>query len=158
MHVATHTAAARSIQLDSEDRNDLVADVFVKFLENDFAILRRFRRQCSLATYLAVVARRVILRRLVNDKHYLELPILDAQQQADPLTSHSDAHHETRIDDRDHVEQLLQRLDGPDAAVVRMFHLEGRSYREISTMTGMAENSIGPVLSRAREYLRRNGD
>lgn len=157
MHVAVHTAAARSIKLGDADRDDLVADVFVKLLENNFAILRRFRRQCSLATYLAVVARRVILRRLVSDKHYLELPIQEFDQIAGPLTSHSDDHHETRIDDRDHVEKLLQRLDGPEATVIRMYHLEGRSYSEISSATGMTENSIGPVLSRAREHLRRNG-
>jgi RNA polymerase sigma-70 factor (ECF subfamily) len=39
--------------------------------------------------------------------------------------------------------------------VVRLFHLEGKSYQEISTAVGMPENSIGPILSRARDKLRR---
>jgi RNA polymerase sigma-70 factor (ECF subfamily) len=153
IHVASHTATARGLRIDAADRDDLVADVFVKLLENDFKILRRFRRQCSLATYLAVVSRRVILRRLNSDQRFREMAI--AIEPVDNTSSGLD--HESRIDDRDHVEQLLTRLDGAEAQVVRMYHLEGRSYREISSVTGLAENSIGPVLSRAREHLRRNG-
>jgi RNA polymerase sigma-70 factor (ECF subfamily) len=36
-----------------------------------------------------------------------------------------------------------------------MYHLEGKSYREISQALGLPENSIGPTLHRAREKLRR---
>ena len=52
------------------------------------------------------------------------------------------------------VAQLLSVLDGNEREVVRLFHLEGRSYQEISGMTGVPENSIGPTLSRARQRLR----
>ncbi len=34
------------------------------------------------------------------------------------------------------------------------FHLEGRSYREISAILGIPENTIGPTLTRASERLR----
>lgn len=154
MHVASHTANARGLSLEPADRDDLVADVFVKLLENNFAVLRRFRRQCSLATYLAIVARRVVRRRLITDKRFLDAG-KTSQFTEEPATENT---HEARIDDREHVEQLLQRLDGPEAAVVRMFHLEGRSYGEISSATGLNENSIGPVLSRARRQLRQRGE
>ena len=43
-----------------------------------------------------------------------------------------------------------------EAMVVKLFHLEGRSYREISSGLGIPENSIGPTLSRAREKLRQS--
>jgi RNA polymerase sigma-70 factor (ECF subfamily) len=36
-----------------------------------------------------------------------------------------------------------------------MYHLEGKSYQEISRSVGMPENSVGPMLSRARAKLRR---
>jgi RNA polymerase sigma-70 factor (ECF subfamily) len=36
-----------------------------------------------------------------------------------------------------------------------MFHLQGKSYREISSHIGMPENSVGPFLSRARDKLKR---
>ena len=44
----------------------------------------------------------------------------------------------------------MLRLDPQEASVVRMYHLEGKSYEEISKVVGMSENSIGPVLTRAR--------
>jgi RNA polymerase sigma-70 factor (ECF subfamily) len=64
---------------------------------------------------------------------------------------------EKRTIDRDEVERLLGGLQETEALVVRMFHLEGKSYQEISTTVGMPENSIGPILSRARDKLRRAG-
>ena len=39
-----------------------------------------------------------------------------------------------------------------------MYHLEGKSYAEISQAVGMTENSIGPVLSRARAKMRNGSD
>ena len=41
-----------------------------------------------------------------------------------------------------------------EADVIRMYHLEGKSYQEISSSCGLPENSIGPTLSRARAKLR----
>jgi RNA polymerase sigma-70 factor (ECF subfamily) len=61
------------------------------------------------------------------------------------------------LGDRDEVERLLEELDDAEAKVVRMYHLEGKSYHEISAAVGMPENSVGPTLSRAREKMRRAG-
>ena len=55
------------------------------------------------------------------------------------------------------MQRLLGGLQGAEAQVVRLFHLEGKSYQEISVAVGMPENSIGPILSRARSKMRRAG-
>ena len=59
-----------------------------------------------------------------------------------------------RIDDADEVAALLKHLPEREARIFRMYHLDGRSYREISQALGVPENSIGPTLSRSREKLR----
>ena len=41
IHVANHTAESRQIQLDSSACDDLVADVFVAIIADDFGVLRR---------------------------------------------------------------------------------------------------------------------
>ena len=64
---------------------------------------------------------------------------------------------EERLSNREEVEKLLQGLNGAEAQVVRMFHLEGKSYQEISRSTGVPTNSVGPLLSRARTKLRNAG-
>ena len=155
MHVIRHTAQARSIRVSPEDRDDLCGEVFLTVIRNDFAVLRNFRGQSSLATYLTVVARRVVVReflargpaaRLAGGAQHLPQAIPDPHVGV-----------EQRIIDREEVEQLLAGLQGTEASVVRLFHMDGKSYQEISAEVGMPENSIGPILSRAREKLRRAG-
>jgi len=53
------------------------------------------------------------------------------------------------------VRRMLVNLPAGEAEVVKQFHLEGRSYREISSQLGIPENTIGPTLTRARQKLRR---
>ncbi|TWU41206.1 RNA polymerase sigma factor SigX [Novipirellula aureliae] len=152
VHVANHTAESRGFSLDSSTRDDLVAEVFLAIIANDFGVLRRFRRNCSLATYLTVISRRVIARRLAAAGRTAR-PVGDIRSAADSQAE-SDNGAASRIEDQEQVQQLLLRLDPQEANVVRMYHLEGKSYQEISQTVGMAENSIGPVLSRARAKMR----
>ena len=152
VHVVNHTAQSRSIRLAAQDVEDLSAEVFLALVNDDFAILRRFRGESSLATYLTVIARRIVVRELLKRKTNASL-----------LDTHSDATHpfdrelgpEERSSNREEVERLIQRLDGAEKDIVRMYYLEGKSYQEISSKVGMPENSVGPTLSRAREKMRR---
>ncbi len=150
VHVVNHSAQARSIRLSSQDRDDLCAEVFLAIVRDDFAVLRRFRGQSSLATYLAVVSRRVVVRHLIDHKAPARL-----QDMAEVQGNGSSDNVEALLTDRDEVERLLERLEPQDAEAVRMYHLEGKSYAEIAAALGLAENSVGPTLSRAREKMRR---
>jgi RNA polymerase sigma-70 factor (ECF subfamily) len=153
VHVIRHTARTRGLQLSSQDEEDLTAEFFLTLIKDDFAVLRRFRGRSSLATYLTVVARRVVVREL-----------LEGRTRARPYdTSPSDRLPppetdlpEERIDNREVVERLIESLSAPEADIVRLYHLEGKSYREISSAVGMPENSIGPTLSRARAKMRKS--
>ena len=149
IHVINHTAQCRSILLSEADREDLTAEVMLAIVENDFAVLRHFRGQSSLATYLTVIARRVVVRKMLQSRSATPLGAVAESALA------SDSDVEQRITNREEVEQLLERLDGPEAKVVRLYHLEGKSYQEISRTTGMPANSVGPTLSRARTRLRK---
>ena len=43
LHVVNHTVEVRGQHLNDEDREDLVAEVFLALIHDDFAVLRRFR-------------------------------------------------------------------------------------------------------------------
>lgn len=149
VHVINHTAQSRALQLDRHDAEDLASEVFITILADDYGVLRRFRKESSLATYLTVVARRVVVRELLKRKAIVSLH-----------EAHEAASHETPDDDllnRDEVAQLLTHLEESEAHVVRLHYLEGKSYEEISSSTGMPSNSIGPTLSRAKAKMRRAG-
>ena len=170
IHTINHTAKARSLHITEQDVEDYTAEVFLQLVSNDLAVLRRFKGNSSLATYLAVIVRRIVVREFVQRRHprttetgssseseeseasqvlafrlSLDHPeaVADKQPTADQLLTNQEI-----------VAQLLSVLDGNEREVVRLFHLEGRSYQEISGMTGVPENSIGPTLSRARQRLR----
>jgi RNA polymerase sigma-70 factor, ECF subfamily len=154
MHVINHSAQARSIRLSNEDREDLCAEVCMSLVRKDFAVLRRFRGQSSLATYLTVVARRVVVKNLLANRAPARLAAVPAHENGFPASVNGDS--EDRVVNRDEVERLLEDLEDHEAHVVRLYHIEGKSYREISTATGVPENSVGPMLSRARAKLRRD--
>lgn len=154
VHVTLHTAGARSVRLSAEDCDDLCAEVFLRLIKDDFAVLRRFRGRCSLATYLTVVSRRIVVKEILARKAAASLaegPLGEREGQI-PASGVS---CEQRIEEAEEVEAMLANLHGTEAQVVRMYHLEGKSYYEISIAVGLSENSIGPMLSRAREKLRR---
>ena len=156
VHVINHTAKARSVRLSAEDKDDLCAEVFLAVIKSDFAVLRSFRGQSSLATYLTVVSRRVVVRQLLSQKSAAPLRVDSPMYVAEAIP---DPHQgvEQRMGNREEVERLLDGLQGTEAQVVRLYHLEGKSYKEIGSSVGMPVNSIGPILTRARNRLRRSG-
>lgn len=153
LHVVDHTCKARGLSaLSTQDREDIVAEVFLALVRDDLAVLRRFRGDSSLATYLTVVARRISIRQLHDRK--LNPTLGEVRGTA---ANHLTKAAPDRISNQEELERLLSHLNGQEAEIVRMYHLEGKSYREISDQVDMPENSIGPTLSRARSKLRQAG-
>lgn len=157
IHVVQHTAHVRSVRLTQEDVDDLCAEVFVTLLADKYAVLRNFRGLSSLATYLTVIARRVVIfemtrRRMAEAMGHVQAHQTSLKQaNADSGIMSRD---QQRVDDQEEIQLMLDGLPFPDSEVVRQFHIEGRSYREISAKLSIPENSIGPTLTRAREKLR----
>ena len=151
VHVISHTAHARSVRLSQDDIDDLCSEIFVTLIRNEFAVLRHFKGKSSLATYLVVVARRIVVKSLVKKHHLEAMGHVNAHQSA---LNAGGVDHVKRLSDSDEVRQLLDQLPSTEASVVRLYHLEGKSYREISQQTGLTENSIGPTLHRARERMK----
>jgi len=147
--VAERSASLRGVSLSVADRDDLVAEILVEIVRNDAAVLRRFAGRASLPTFLAVVARRVCVRSLLRTKK-TAAPSTDRGPQ--PRGTQDD--HAGTIDRREQIETLLRRLDPQAALLVRLHHLEGRSYGEIGRITGLPLGSIGPLLSQARQQMR----
>lgn len=149
VHVVQHTAHARSVRLTSDDADDFVSDIFVAIVANDFAVLRRFRGKSSLATYLTVIARRIAVQRMIEKRAAEALGHVAAHG----ATLNSAEAATTATDDREQVQLMLAELDDRSAAVIRMSFLEGNSYSEIAAALKIPENSVGPILSRAKQRL-----
>ena len=153
-HVVHHAAYSRSVPLTAEDVEDVCAEILLQFVAQDYAILRRFRGKASLATYITVIARRICVRELVRRNFAAELGHMNAHI-ATKSGADIPASPEQRVENDEEVQFMIDGLGPKEAAVVRMYHLDGKTYREISEAVGIAENSVGPTLHRARDRLRR---
>ncbi|WP_029247112.1 RNA polymerase sigma factor [Schlesneria paludicola] len=155
VHVIQHTAQARSVKLTAADIDDLSAEIFLAILADQFAVLKHFRGECSLATYLTVIARRVVVREIIHRRLSEALGHVKSQNSNLPMTK-GENQEIVRIENQELIQQMLAGLSEQDARIVRQFHLEGKTYREIGDELGVPENSIGPTLTRAREKLRQS--
>jgi RNA polymerase sigma-70 factor (ECF subfamily) len=153
-HVVERTSQMVGMPLRTADVEDVAAEILLQVIKNDFAVLRRFRRQSSLATYLTVIARRVCLHEL-NRRSAERMPVQAADRpQAEPDRLAGPALF-SQIEDQEEIERLLGRLPAPERHVVRLFYLEGHTYQEISLELGIPVNTLGPMLFRARQRLRK---
>ena len=132
---------------DSSAVADAVAEVVRALLDKDARLLRRFRPGGSLGAYLHVVARGVTIDGL-RRRDPEALPWLEESFSRDPAELPRKAELEER------VREALAALPAREAELLRLFHLEGLSYREISERTGVPEGQVGVYLLRARETLK----
>ena len=133
-HVVKHSAEARSISLPDDDIDDLAADVFSEIVKDDYRVLRTFREKSSLATYLSVIARRVVVRNLIAKRR---LAVAD-QEASNGTPSAAASPPSTRVvDDADEIEAMLKKLPEREATLLRLYHLEGalvpRNWRDSQT-------------------------
>lgn len=154
-HVINHTAQLRSTPLQPEDVEDLASEILLQIVSRDYEVLRQFREKCSLATYLTVVARRICVHELARKWAVREVQPTKDDEDLDGVEAPPSHARTRRTENLEEVEKLLRKLSGKEREVVHLYYLEERSYEEISTSLNIPVNSVGAVLSRAREKLRK---
>ena len=155
-HVINHVAHARTLNLSAVDVEDICAEVLLGIVDDDYAVLRRFQGRSSLPTYLTVVARRICIKEVVKRQREAQLGHVTASR-AMAMDSESSGEVEP-IASGEEVEAMLRGLPDREAEVVRLYHLKYLNYRQIGKQLGIPENSVGPILARARAQLRRLAD
>lgn len=153
-HVIHHTAHARSIRATDNDVDDLLSEVFLVLLANDYRVLRNFRGNSSLATYLTVVSRRVVVKKMVERRMAEALGHVSTKSKLENIPE--EPAHQQAVDDQEEIQNMIKQLPPADAQIVEQYHLQGKSYQQISSDLDIPENSIGPTLSRARNRMREN--
>lgn len=155
VQVIRHTAHAHSLRLNADDIEDLCADTMAELLVRDMAALRSFRGRCSLSTYLGVIARRIVVRRLAEHRYSSAMGHVNAHRAAVDFAS-SENTSVRHLDNRDQVESLLSKLPQEPRQIATWLFLDELSYQQISQRLGKPLNSIGPIVSRLRSLLKRS--
>ena len=151
-HVITHTAHLRSYPIRPDETEDIAAVIMLQVIDNDYATLRQFRGKSSLSSYLTVIARRICVQELARRA--------GIKESTTPRMPEGEAKPSAALDTLDEVGKLLKKLPEKERTVVRMYHLEGLSYEEISEELDVPVNTIGSILTRARRKMKgeENGD
>lgn len=139
---------ALRITLNRAEAEDIVQDVLIKVWNrhDDLAEVD------SIETYSLTVCRNLSLDRLQrkeNDNVNLD----DA-----PPTEADDAPPDLQMirNERiDNIKRLIERLPIPQRAAMQLRDMEGKSYKEISAITGQTEEQVKVNIFRARQYIRK---
>jgi RNA polymerase sigma-70 factor, ECF subfamily len=156
-HVIHHVSHARSVVLSSADIEDIAAEIFLAIVDDNYKVLRHFKGRSALPTYLTVVARRICVREIIKRHREAELGHTSAHR-ANVANSQADGGDEDESEpvvSADEVDRMLKDLPDREADVVRLYHLKYLNYRQIGKQLGIPENSVGPILAKARKRLRR---
>ena len=153
-HAIHYTAHVRSAKLNPEDVEDIAAEVLLQIVADDYKVLRQFKGQASLATYLTVIARRICIHEL-NRRASVRDSIRKGDSKSPALEPIDDSETAQKgMESLEEVEVLLRRISGKEREIVRLYYLQGMTYEEISTELNVPVNTIGSVLTRARKKLR----
>jgi RNA polymerase sigma-70 factor (ECF subfamily) len=149
------TARRCRLVLPEPELEDMAAEVFATLIDRDYAALRRFEGRCSLASWLAVIARRRCLRRL---RDRLPRPShLPADAGGEPVAadSHDPLATLVRQEDAQRLSGAMHELNDADRRVLHLYYQEQLEYADIARRLGIATNSVGPRIHRAQQRLRR---
>lgn len=139
---------ALRITLSRAEAEDIVQDVLIKVWNrrDDLAEVD------SIEAYSLTVCRNLSLDRLQrkeNDNVNLD----DA-----PPTEADDAPPDLQMirNERiDNIKRLIERLPIPQRAAMQLRDMEGKTYKEISAITGQTEEQVKVNIFRARLYIRK---
>jgi RNA polymerase sigma-70 factor (ECF subfamily) len=97
------------------------------------------------------VARRICVKEVIKRQREAELGHLSAHR---AIVDEEAGGPAEAIASAEEVEQMLENIPDREAEVVRLYHLKYLNYRQISKQLGIPENSVGPILAKARQRLR----
>jgi RNA polymerase sigma-70 factor (ECF subfamily) len=130
------------ILLSREAAEDIVHDLFISLSRR----LQGFKGESSLGTWLYRVAHNLCLERLRQEKNRKRL-----------LQEHGkavDSLRDTKIEDRDLLQQAMEILDPETRSLLWLKEGEGLEIRELSQTLEIPEGTLKSRLSRGREKLR----
>jgi RNA polymerase sigma-70 factor (ECF subfamily) len=143
--VIVRRVARKHFHLSENDSQDLIHDLVVALMQDDYRLLRSYRGEASLTTWLGQIARRRCLdwvRRAAT------------RQVISRCKAISRAFSPARIDEQLTVRQALSHLKPRDRVLVRYFFFEGRSCKETASALHLQENTVASCLFRVKSRLR----
>ncbi len=137
-----------------EDVENVAQAVLLALCEKDFHRLRLFRGRSSLKTWLASVTCRFALNFVRTEKRKGSLRLGSLDESAGNIPDRSEL-FPPAAEERERIRGALERLPPRDRLILKLFYHDGFSYRTIAETLRVPLNSVSPLLTRAKEALRK---
>ncbi len=132
------------------DVDDLVENVLVALIDNNFAAMRAYDSRYCFSTWLGVLARTAV-HRLLRKKRPLPSPLAELPREG---KARGPVDAAIRSETVDAVREAHKTLTSRDRLLLSLFYFESADYKLISKVTGLRVNSVGAALHRARGRLK----
>jgi RNA polymerase sigma-70 factor, ECF subfamily len=130
-----------SIVRNYEEAKDIVQEVFTRHLESE----ESFKGQCSLKTWLFVIARNLCYSRRRNKSFH------NTRIEGDI----SEKNYADSFDLSISMHEALMKISKESSELLYLKEFEGYSYKEISEMTKISVENVAVKLFRAKKQLRK---
>lgn len=138
-----YTLALRIVR-QPEMAEEVVQDAFLKA----FRGLRQFNQDAKFSTWLYPIVTRQALS-YVRKKKLPTTTLETAYAVSD--TAASAAQQLEKTEQRQLIEEVLQRMKPKERLVLQLFYLEEQSIQEVETITGFSSSNVKVLLHRARK-------
>ena len=132
------------------EAEEALQDVWVTLLEDGGRRLESIDPERGARPYLAAAVLNAVRMRLRSGGRRA------IRESVRPLAASPETPDEAflRRESARNLESALARLEPEDQLLLRWTYWEGLTYAQAASLAGVKENSLGPLLSRARERLR----
>jgi len=156
---AVHEAARFTLQrvlggAQDEDIANVYQGVLLGLCQRNFHRLRSFQSRSTFKTWITSVTARFALNYIRAEKRKGSLKFASLEDAA-PDAIPADRAELMPDDEREILYRAIDRLPPRERLLVRLFFLDGLSYKSISQVMRIPLNSISPLMMKAKEALKR---
>lgn len=149
--IQTYQSYAYSLALRIVRRPEVAEEVVQDAFLKAFKALRQFNRTAKFSTWLYPIVTRQALSYVRKKK--LPTTMLETAAAISDSTL-SAARQLEKTEERQLIEQVLERMKPKERLVLQLFYLEEQSIQEVETITGFSSSNIKVLLHRARKSFQ----
>lgn len=157
-HAVRQTLQRVLKKVDPNQVDDAVQSVWLSLCADGCRRLRGFEGKSALSTWLTVLSTRRALDFIRTEMRKGALRHVHLDDEERDLVKELQAPEEEEsfsLDEFFLLYETMERLPADDRLILKMYYLDGLSYRSIAEVLKVAPNTVSSYILRARERLKK---
>ena len=143
---------------DPNQVDDVIQAVWLSLCDDRCRRLKSFQSKSALSTWLTVISSRKALDALRTERRKGSLRNVHLDDEERDLVKElqaPEAEERFSLDEIFILYEAMERLPTEDRLILKMYYLDGLSYRSIAEALRVAPNTVSSYILRAREKLKK---